>query len=388
MFKMRVYEHTRGYVVIAGRGADMRARAGTSVTARVASLWFVSAVLGCCGFCGIILGGCTPPPPPQHPPAELHISGVRLVPNVIQLEQRVHVDEILGVTTYAPAHTGEDAHVLFALSSTLYDVQLDGSNLRQIASQCSDPGSVTHDGSWQICRADGGITLLDLHSVTAAQPANSNRLLADTADERFSSPTWSSDGRDLAVLKSGPHTCDIQVYAVSLPAYAVRLQATLNLSATRVAVPDGTACNVSSFAWSSDGTLLSFTAGVASTQLYVLPIASLLKDASERVTPAPTVAVTDAILVALGDTSEHSSPVWVPGSHRLTYVSLDGWSIVQADLVTGDVSTVLTQHEAGIFAISWTPDGQHLVFVLGTPGALNTVPPFQLYSYTPSSQQR
>ena len=99
------------------------------------------------------------------------------------------------------------------------------------------------------------------------------------------------------------------------------------------------------------------------------------------------IHVANTALLALGETSYDSTPVWSPDSQRLTYVSVDWWSIMQVDIQTHAVSTVLTQHEAGIFGISWTPDGEHLVFVLGISGDLNAVPPFQLYTYSPSHQQ-
>jgi len=43
---------------------------------------------------------------------------------------------------------------------------------------------------------------------------------------------------------------------------------------------------------------------------------------------------------------------------------------------------------AGVFALSWTPDAQHLVFVLGLPHDENPPPPAQIYVYTPSNSQQ
>ncbi|HET9979986.1 MAG TPA: hypothetical protein VFQ32_06065, partial [Ktedonobacterales bacterium] len=61
------------------------------------------------------------------------------------------------------------------------------------------------------------------------------------------------------------------------------------------------------------------------------------------------------------------------------------WNIEQVDIESHDTSTLLAQHAAGVFALSWTPDGKQLLFVLGLASDELSVPPSQIYVYTPTS---
>lgn len=320
--------------------------------------------------------------PTFGPLPDLRLSGVAKIPGISELEQRVNIHDILRMTTYAPSGSaGRGARVLFGLGGTSYDVGLDGGDLHPLAGVCDLPDSVSPDGRWLLCSSIEGIRLDDL------RPGGEKGalLLPRTNSAGFSSPAWASDGHRLAVMTTAPEPCTIAIYAVT-PEHAIATRtAQLTLPQFATSGPGGAGCAAEALAWSPDGAWLSFVVDAIHSTAYAVPIADLLR----RVRPSdgvPTAELTSDLLVTAADTIP-SQPVWSPASDTLTFVSRDGRSIREVNVRTSVERTLLTQRIAGIFPLSWTPDGQHLVFVLGLPHDENLPPPAQIYVYTPPAEQ-
>jgi Tol biopolymer transport system component len=93
------------------------------------------------------------------------------------------------------------------------------------------------------------------------------------------------------------------------------------------------------------------------------------------------------MVVDRGPMGGTAPPSWSPDATRLTFVAADNTSIVSMDVATGKSTTLVTQHASPMCAVSATPDGRHVVFVLCRPTSNPDLiaPPEQFYLYTPPS---
>jgi WD40 repeat protein len=323
--------------------------------------------------------------PTFGPLPDLRLPGVTKIPSVTDLEQRVNIHDILRMTTYSPSgSTGRGARVLFSLGGTSYDVGLDGGDLHALQGVCDLPNSVSPDGHWLLCSSIEGIRLDDLRP----GGVKGTLLLPRTSGVGFSGPAWAPDGHRLAVMTSAPEPCTVAIYAVVPERATATRAAQLTLPQFATSGPAGAGCAAEALAWSPDGDWLSVADITAQSTAYAVPLAKVL--ARTRPTDgAPTVELTpDLLVTAAMDIRPNSAPVWSSVADTLTFVSRDGESIREVNVRTGEQRTLLTQRVADIFGLSWTPDGQHLVFVLGLPHDENLPPPAQIYVYTPSNREQ
>jgi len=363
-------------VTLAARGSSSAPRRGRSGAGFVGALLLAIVLLAsACHSAGA---------PTFGPLPDLRLSGVTKIPGISELEQRINVHDILSMTTYTPSSSaGRRARILFSLGGTIYDVGLDGADLHSLGGTCPHPDSVSTDGRWLICNPGAGIRLMDLRLGGEGAALH----LSPTGITGFQSPAWAPDGRQLAVMTSEPEPCTIAIYAV-VPEHATATRtAQLTLPQFATSGPTGAACGAGELAWSPDGAWLSFVDITAQSTAYAVPLAKAL--ARTRPTDGiPTVELTaDLLMTAAIDIRPNSAPVWSPVADTLTFVSRDGESIREVNVRTGEQRTLLTQRVADIFAVSWTPDGQHLVFVLGLGHDENLPPPAQIYVYTPPAEQ-
>jgi hypothetical protein len=131
----------------------------------------------------------------QPPLQDLHMPGVVKIPGLTGLQQHGQIDSL---ATYVPAGTTGPARLLFHIG-TIYEVELDGSNLHAIASEypCVRSLAASPDGRWVACQDERGV---ELSSLVPGVTPSSVQILADVTSEDFSSPTWSPDGRRLALI--------------------------------------------------------------------------------------------------------------------------------------------------------------------------------------------
>jgi WD40 repeat protein len=363
-------------LTLAARGSSGVPRRGRSGAGLVGALLLAIALLAsACRSAGA---------PTFGPLPDLRLSGVAKIPGINELEQRVNIHDILSITTYAPAGAhGAGARVLFSLGGTIYDVSLDGRDLHPLGGTCPYPDSVSPDGVWLICNPGAGIRLMDL------RPGGEDAALhlSPTGIMGFGSPVWAPNGRQLAVMSSEPEPCTIAIYAVVPERATATRKAQLTLPQFATSGPGGAGCAADAVAWSPDGAWLSCAVITAQSAVYAVPLANAL--ARTRPTDGvPTVElIPDLLVTAAVDIRPNSAPVWSPVADTLTFVSRDGASIREVNVRTGEQRTLLTQRVADIFAVSWTPDGQHLVFVLGLGHDENLPPPAQIYVYTPPAEQ-
>jgi WD40-like Beta Propeller Repeat len=314
---------------------------------------------------------------PIKPWGDLHMPGVKKIPGIEALQPLSAVARVYDAATYQSRLDGNETHVLFENGQTVYDMRLDGSQLHPLTLPCSESVAIAPGGVWIACRTNTDIVFHDL----------TNRYGDFTltgAGQYPGLPSWAPDGQHFAAVTDLGGGCSIGVFDVSFAAGSTNLVALLSLPQFVERASDYVGCSVGRLAWSPDGTQLAFI-DVTFQRVYDLPIDSLHVLTRPRTSPPITKVIERDDLIRLGDKCcLHSGLAWTASSTVLTYVDHIGRNIKQADIMSHDVTTLLAQNAAGVFGLSWTPDGKHLVFVLGIASDELTPPPSQIYVYTPS----
>lgn len=311
------------------------------------------------------------------PWGDLQLPGVQKIPGIEMLQKDSDVNRVYHALTYQSAADSGATHVMFAVGQSVYGMRLDGSQLHQIALPCSESLAVAPGGHWLACVTNTDIVI---HDLTDHQP---DFTLSDTG--QFPGyPTWAPDGHHLAVVASLSGGCSVAIFDIVFPSEDAHLTDVLSLPRFASEGPTGPGCSVARLTWSPDGVQLAFI-DIDLWAVYDFPIASLHILSQPNTTPTVTRVITGDQLVRLGKCSINSGLAWTASSKSLTFVDALGWNIEQVDIESHDTSTLLAQHAAGVFDLSWTPDGKHLLFVLGLASDELTVPPSQIYIYSPTA---
>ncbi len=153
----------------------------------------------------------------------------------------------------------------------------------------------------------------------------------------------------------------------------------------------GVLCDLTRLAWSPDGAWLAFSVPhPAPSPLYALSLARVLPDGLPTPPAMRSVTVRPAQLVPLGLSYPYAPISWHKGpqGESVTVVDDNHQGIVDIDLATYRQTTLLQADEGEIDALSWTRDGQHLVFTQGQPfcGECQfAYTPSHLYMFTPTA---
>ena len=337
-----------------------------------------------CLTCLILLTGCSELAGPASPLPDLHLPGVAKVPGSAQLVARVGFNQIDTLATYTAFTPSGGTRLLaivgsaLSIGGTLYDMGLDGSTphaLRLVA-PCLRTFAVTPASRWAACDTDRG-SGIELFALDSTDPARASHVLTDPSGDLLGYPAWAPDGRHLAAaqLKQGH---DIRVFTLAANSTTLALTARLVLPPPLI---------VQGLSWSPDGawmTVLASDTPASGGPLYVLHMAPLLPRLFGHEAAPVSIPLSAAMLTRLHPTG--TIPVaWSGVPNVLTLVNNQEQNIVQRDLVTGAEATLVSQHTALICALSWTPDGRQLVFVLCNRGTIDYPgPPAQLYTYTPA----
>ena len=310
------------------------------------------------------------------PWADLQLPGVTKIPGIENLQKNSDIDRVYHAITYQSQLDGDATHVLFENGQAVYDMRLDGIQLHTVTLPCSESVAVAPGGQWIACRTNTDIVM---HDFTAHQ---ADITLSD-AGQYPGYPTWAPDGHHLAIMTSLGGGCSIGIFDISFTTGSTHLVALLSLPRFVTEESDNVGCSVY-LTWSPDGTQFAFI-DTDLWALYDLPIGSLHLLTRPETLPPITQAMTGDQLIRLGEKCRsHSGLAWAATSKALTYVACTGRTIKQTDIVTHETTTLLVQGAAGVFDLSWTPDGKRLLFVLGIASDELTPPPSQLYVYTPS----
>jgi dipeptidyl aminopeptidase/acylaminoacyl peptidase len=310
------------------------------------------------------------------------------VPGIDRIEQAADSPAISGLTAYAAAGNESGAiRLLIEVGASDFDIGLDGSTPYRLPAQgaCDAYGdiTVTADEQWAACTNASGIEMLRL----VPQPPADGGLTIPRADTDFPTwPSWSPDGRYLAVLNNMAGGCAIALYAGAPPYTSLQLALLLALPefATH-STP--TECLVRGLRWSPDGAWFVFDGGDLGHKLYGLDARPLLAQLGARpLGSGPlTIPITADRLIPLLDTGFWFPYAWVPGGHVLTLTTA-GATLVELDVQTRASRRLLALplQRGHLCALSWTPDGRHLAFVVcGTQTPDYVAPPSQVYVFTP-----
>ncbi|HEU5440428.1 MAG TPA: hypothetical protein VFU88_14140 [Ktedonobacterales bacterium] len=316
------------------------------------------------------------------------------IPGITDLEQRLHDPYLYDIATYAaPADPASPTHLLFQLDHNLYDARLDGTQLHRVPSAipCDETFAVTPDGRWVACGNADGIALIPL----ASQTGEGSRQIVRNQDHDFEGyPAWAPDGQHLGVVNSMGGGCAIGIYAIQGDYATANLIAVLAFPQFATPDPPGARCGVTGLSWSPDGSWLTFQVRRPSgiLTLYGVQIASVLPDllrGSGDVNPSQvtTVPVSADVLLDLGETAQALAPTWRHAGHALAVTDPRGNTIVEVDRASRQQQTLLGSLPEHVCSSSWTPDDQHLVFLLcRQEGSLAAgPPPAQPYIFTPST---
>jgi hypothetical protein len=315
----------------------------------------------------------------------LHLPGVSVIPGSTNL------GEITAIAAYVPAAEGTTGpHVLFTVNRDLYDVGLDGSDLRplRLRQPCSSPISVTPNGQWAACQTTSGIELI---SLTTSSSDGSQLIVPNPDPSGIVDLAWAPDSRHLAAstcATGGP----LAIYTVSPGYHSIQLAARLPIGPPLTIDLGVSTCPVFDVSWSPDGAWLTFTTNTDRPTLYAVRLAEIVPHILSAVTSPISVIVSPDLLIRLGGTDHRTPPTWstVSGQRAVTFVpaDTDQEGIARIDITTRKQTTLLRVNEGSIDAPAWTPDSRHLVFALGQhpvyPECEAAFTPSHLYVYTPA----
>lgn len=341
-----------------------------------------SRCLGVCALLAVIcasllcLAGCTSPPPPQHPLADLHFPGVSKVPQSDQVAQQTVTHQISTVAIYATSTERHTARILALVGGGVYDIGVDGSAFHRVplAMPCYVGLSATADGQWGACQSEHGIEVFGLSGHGKGRSAE---VIQNPVGDVLRTPSWAPDGRHLAAasrLDGGA----VNIYTISSTYDVLYLTARLTFEFA----------DIDSVSWSADGEWLAVLPNSGGLHLvHVGPLLPRLFGHEDA--PVAMFISGDQVSIAQGLPPVAWSHPTPSGSNAVnplsvTLASNGSREIVQQNLATGQLVTLLTQHVGYICGLAWTPDNSKLVFALCGPNSTEySGPPTVLYTYTP-----
>jgi WD40 repeat protein len=303
---------------------------------------------------------------------------------VANLEAKTGNHAIDSILAYRRSGDGAALHTLYSGDGSLSDIQLDGSQLRQIEMQppCIALGAIDAQGIHGLCWANLGVQTFDLDDLSSSWKSRILVPTSPTSFEALMSPTIAPDGKHFAALHrvgSGLPTA-INIYAVDTSLTVANLVATITLPGL----------HARRLLWSPDGKWLAFTtdettdAGVAGAT-YGFQLASILPKLAVLSTPQSQPRQVGLSRTYLTELEKGINPIntWRPTDTSVIWTYAEGGTIWQLDVTTGERTAILTIPDGEICALSWTPDGKQLIFAQCRLAGIAQSPPARLYLYTP-----
>ncbi|MFI5274268.1 MAG: hypothetical protein ACHQ4H_14640 [Ktedonobacterales bacterium] len=229
-----------------------------------------------------------------------------------------------------------------------------------------------------------GLGLLDLTAPRATLPRT---ILASTFVNPAGLATWAPDGAHLAVVTTLPSGCAIAIYTVSggYPSVSASFDLTAELQLPQFARsgPQSIRCFASTLTWSADANWLAFVPMPGIRVPSVLALRPLWPQILAGTRSHPTMISVPSDAMQSLDTQSNGAVAWIHSSTALTFVTARGRTIQNVEVTSLHAVTLLSENVAEISFLSWTPDGQYLVFDLNVPMVPEYVsPPADLYVLT------
>lgn len=327
----------------------------------------------------IVISACTPSHAPPQPLADIHLPGVTKLAQLSPFLARFKGNGT-GFAPYASLQPPAGTHLLMVFREQLYDITLSNAAVTSIDLQpaCIGDVSVSADNHWGACVTYQGIETFALNAASSppgASPSVHALVIPRGYPSGAASPSWSPDGKDIAVTEGAGGASSITIYAIAANHQSAALLATLSLA--NASLGDVT--------WSSDGKWLAFAAEFSPTAsaYYALSLDRLMPNPLVRHDAQTRITVSPGDLVDLGRQAS-SIFTWRPNSTTLTMVSNDRRSIANHDVRTGRSTPLLTQGVGAVCAVAWLPDRSALLFQVCGPSSTDTYPPpSQVYEFTP-----
>jgi WD40 repeat protein len=301
------------------------------------------------------------------------------------------------------------AQAVTAIDGKMYVSNLDGTNGRRLdTSYPCFAGAVSPDGKWLACPNETSLSgTHDDLQVTSLKPGEwfPTHIVHLGFEGDAAYPAWSPDGHLLAIVRDeffNGRGCAISIFSGSPPYRAFTHVA--ELSAQEF---DNGVCPIRSLRWSPDGEWLA----VGASGIRLISIRDLLRDTPDESGSPAYVLLPEDVLIPLTDPQDAGSfaPAWNPQNHLLTFLTgprsddqgkawapqrimaYDPASQQRAVLLTVPLTADPPTSSLGLIqhmsTLAWSPDGQHLLFVVDE--AVNCVDcplthPSQMYMFTPA----
>jgi Tol biopolymer transport system component len=236
------------------------------------------------------------------------------------------------------------------------------------------------------CQDERGV---ELSSLVPGVTPSSVQILANVTSEDFSSPTWSPDGRRLALISGSLEGgCSIGVYSLAPADVSARLLAVLTFPQFILPSTPRSGCLLAEVSWSPDGTWFAVVARGIPLTIYRMPVPGLLPLTVPASGTPVVITVTPDQLTIVGHTRQYIPPAWSMkrGQNTVSFVDADTFDIVQVDIASLLQVPVLHIPSGTVCGLAWTPDSRQLAFVQCALGSADFGPqPSQMYVYTSSS---
>jgi Tol biopolymer transport system component len=267
---------------------------------------------------------------------------------------------------------------------------------------------VSPDGKWLACpnETDGDHAHDELQ-VTSLKPGEwfPTHIVRLGIQGDIFSPTWSPDGRLLAVIHGESYlssNCSISIFSGVSPYEELTHRAELSSSEFDTAL-----CSFDSLTWSPDGDWLA----IAAHGVKLIPIRDILLGLLDETNPPSSYDVPKNFLLSLTDPQDDSSfaPAWNSQTHLITYLTdphsddqgkvLEPQRILTYDPVSQQRTVLLTlpliadepssslRYHQHVSALAWDPNGQQVLFVVDKDVKCvdcGVTYPSQVYTFTPA----